>query len=98
MTIIVPLHTVSRPEGAFQLRTLLISFPFSLIARGWQRVEDMIEKQIGKEFHICDKCGYDRGFHVSFERGEGHCEIVLICPNCGQRYGVGWKITLAQDP
>jgi predicted RNA-binding Zn-ribbon protein involved in translation (DUF1610 family) len=48
-------------------------------------VENMIEKQIGDEFHTCDTCGYDRGFHVSFERGETRWEIVLICPNCGQR-------------
>jgi predicted RNA-binding Zn-ribbon protein involved in translation (DUF1610 family) len=57
-------------------------------------VENTIEKQIGDEYHTCDKCGYDRGFHVSFERGETRREIVLICPNCGQRYRVGWKVTL----
>ncbi len=56
-------------------------------------MEEVIEKQIGKEFHICDKCGYERGFHVSFERGDDSHEIVLICPSCGQRYRVGWKVT-----
>jgi len=54
---------------------------------------DIIEKQIGKEFHTCEKCGYERGFHVSFEREDGECRITLICPNCGQRYGVGWTFT-----
>jgi transcription elongation factor Elf1 len=57
-------------------------------------VENVIEKQIGDEFHTCETCGYERGFHVSFERREARCETVLICPNCGQRYRVGWKVIL----
>jgi RNase P subunit RPR2 len=56
-------------------------------------VEEVIEKLIGNKFHICDKCRYERGFHVSFERKDDHHEIVLICPSCGQRYRVGWKVT-----
>jgi RNase P subunit RPR2 len=59
-------------------------------------VEEVIEKQIGKEFHICDKCRYGRGFHVSFERRDDHQEIVLICPGCGQHYRVGWKIATTE--
>jgi len=52
---------------------------------------EVIEKKIEKEFHICDNCGYDKGFHVSFIKQE-YYEIVLICPQCGQRYKIGWKI------
>lgn len=55
-------------------------------------MEEVIEKQIDREFHTCDKCRYERGFHVSFEGKDGHNEIVLICPSCGQRYRVGWKV------
>ncbi len=55
-------------------------------------MEEAIEKHIGKEFHVCEKCRYERGFHVSLERKDDHHEIVLICPNCGRRYRVGWKV------
>jgi predicted RNA-binding Zn-ribbon protein involved in translation (DUF1610 family) len=78
-------------------------------------MENVMKKEIGEEFYICEKCTYERGFHVSltryicekctYERGfhvsltrEGtHHEIVLICPNCGQRYSVGWRLTLTQN-
>ena len=60
-------------------------------------MEEVMEKDIGKEFHICEKCQYDRGFHVSFEWKDGNCEIVLICPNCGQRYRVGWKFAATEN-
>ncbi len=54
----------------------------------------VIEKKIEKGFHVCDKCGYEKGFHVSFaKQGESH-EVVLVCPNWGQRYKVNWKIIL----
>jgi hypothetical protein len=61
--------------------------------RQGQVVDEVIKKQIGKTFHTCDKCNYQRGFHVSFEKADSHHEIVLICPNCGQRFRVGWKFT-----
>jgi hypothetical protein len=61
-------------------------------------MEEVVERQIGEELHICKKCGYDRGFHVSFQRRGDHYDILLICPNCGQRYGIGWKVTLAGSP
>jgi len=50
----------------------------------------MMDRQIGKGLHSCEKCGYERGFHVSFEGDDGDYQIILICPNCGQRYRVGW--------
>lgn len=53
-----------------------------------------IEKTIDEEFHICDKCGYKLGFHVSFVKSEKGFEIVLICPNCGQKYKINWEIKL----
>lgn len=52
-----------------------------------------IEKEIKEEFHVCDTCGYDRGFHVSFVKSESY-EIILICPQCGQRFKVSWRVEL----
>jgi predicted RNA-binding Zn-ribbon protein involved in translation (DUF1610 family) len=48
----------------------------------------------GSEFRKCDNCGYESGFHTSFLRdGEKHI-VVLICPECGATYNVGWEIKL----
>jgi transcription elongation factor Elf1 len=55
---------------------------------------DIIEKDVDGEFHVCEKCGYELGFHVSFVKKKGDFEIVLICPNCEQRYRVKWNVTL----
>ena len=60
-------------------------------------MENVMKKEIGEEFYICEKCSYERGFHVSLTREDTHHEIVLICPNCGQRYSVGWKLTLTEN-
>ena len=58
---------------------------------------EAIQKEIAKAFHICDACGYERGFHVSFEGTDAYHEILLICPSCGQRYRVGWQFTRIGD-
>lgn len=48
--------------------------------------------ELDEEFRVCPSCGYERGFHSSFLRaGESH-KIILICPNCGARYDVGWMM------
>jgi hypothetical protein len=53
------------------------------------------ERPPGEEFRKCDVCGYDRGFHSSFSMdGEKH-RVILVCPECGAMYDVGWKISLA---
>lgn len=56
---------------------------------------DDTHKRIGEEFSICGTCGYERGFHVSFEKRGTKFEVVLICPECGQRFRVGWVTSLA---
>ncbi|MFA5801677.1 MAG: hypothetical protein WC911_04285 [Thermoleophilia bacterium] len=56
--------------------------------------EDIISKAVEEEFHKCDICGYRRGFHSSFQRSKEGCDIILICPECGQRYRVGWTAKL----
>ncbi len=44
----------------------------------------------------CPVCGYNDGFHVSFqmEGGKKEGEIILICPNCHQRFQMGWQVRL----
>lgn len=58
--------------------------------------EDIIEKKLEGEFQICDTCGYELGFHVSFIKGEKGYNIILICPNCGQRFLIGWAVALGE--
>lgn len=44
-----------------------------------------------QEIRVCQKCGYERGFHVFFKEIEnGKAKIGLICPSCGQSYDIGW--------
>ncbi|MGC9308262.1 MAG: hypothetical protein ACP5FL_05730 [Thermoplasmatota archaeon] len=52
------------------------------------------------EFRVCPKCGYQAGFHVSFLRNEKGYDykdyrIILICPGCGARFDINWKLTLS---
>jgi hypothetical protein len=57
-----------------------------------EKVEEEIRRaEAGEEFRVCAACGYERGFHVSFLRDGADYKIVLICPNCGARYDVGWR-------
>ena len=52
--------------------------------------------ELDGEFRTCTVCGYDMGFHVSFQKGAGDSvRIVLICPECGARFDVNWNITLS---
>ena len=47
--------------------------------------------ELAEEFRICPQCGYDLGFHSSFLRSDKGYRIILICPECGARYDVGWQ-------
>jgi len=44
----------------------------------------------------CPVCGYNDGFHVSFQMDDGRKEgeIILICPNCHQRFQMGWHVRI----
>jgi transcription elongation factor Elf1 len=57
------------------------------------KVSEEIKKiELQEEFRVCPACGYELGFHNSFlKSGEGY-RIILICPNCGARYDVGWRM------
>jgi hypothetical protein len=49
--------------------------------------------QIEGEFRVCLVCGYDMGFHVSFQpETGGPTRLILICPECGSRFDVGWRV------
>jgi uncharacterized Zn finger protein len=57
------------------------------------KVSEEIKKvELGEEFRICPSCSYELGFHSSFLRSEEGYRIVLICPNCGARYDVDWRM------
>ncbi len=69
--------------------------------------EEIQTIKAGNELHVCLNCGYDRGFHTSFIRVNtgkdkpvkptpGLYRVVLICPECGARYDVGWTCMLAE--
>ncbi|MCK9151686.1 hypothetical protein [Methanobacterium alcaliphilum] len=46
--------------------------------------------ELYEEFRECPSCGYDLGFKTSFLRKDEIYTIVLICPNCGAHFEVGW--------
>ena len=59
---------------------------------------------VRSELRSCPACGYGLGFHVSFEAaGKGtepavrttreSFRAILICPECGARYDVGWLVS-----
>ncbi len=49
------------------------------------------------EFRTCPVCGYDQGFHVSFQKKSGlSARVILICPECGARFNAGWDVTLSK--
>jgi hypothetical protein len=51
------------------------------------------------EIYTCPSCKYTDGFHVSFKVSEGiskNAEIILICPNCHQRFNIGWNVIIEQ--
>ncbi len=54
--------------------------------------EDIRKIELAEEFRICPACGYERGFHCSFLPEEEGYKIPLICPDCGARYDVGWRM------
>ncbi|HUU74886.1 MAG TPA: hypothetical protein VMW63_02225 [Methanoregulaceae archaeon] len=59
--------------------------------------EEIRHVTINQEFHICQVCGYDRGFHTSLIRissGHPHFRHIMICPECGTRYDVKWITNL----
>jgi uncharacterized protein with PIN domain len=59
------------------------------------------------ELHVCPGCGYALGFHTSFLNANAVKDnpikstrevfrVILICPECGARYDVGWRISFSE--
>ncbi|MGE4545064.1 MAG: hypothetical protein AB7D06_13235 [Pedobacter sp.] len=48
-----------------------------------------------KDFRICPKCQYGRGFHVALHEVEEGMSVMLICPDCGQSYALGWAVEIS---
>jgi predicted RNA-binding Zn-ribbon protein involved in translation (DUF1610 family) len=66
---------------------------------------EIIRIPVNNELHTCPDCGYDRGFHTSLESAHTSkntpvrstrevYRVILICPECGARYDIGWQVTL----
>jgi hypothetical protein len=62
---------------------------------------------VGAELHTCPSCGYELGFHTSFVSMNANKDdpvkstrevyrVILICPECGARYDVGWRVSFAE--
>jgi hypothetical protein len=63
--------------------------------------------KIEDELHTCPACGYSLGFHTSFVSSNASRDnpikstrdvfrVILICPECGARYDVGWRISFSE--
>lgn len=63
--------------------------------------------KVADELHICPACGYALGFHMSFVHASAGKDnpikstrdvyrVILICPGCGARFDVGWRISFSE--
>lgn len=70
-------------------------------------LKEITVNPVEKEFHTCPDCGYERGFHTSVVNAIPNRNtpvrstrevfwVILICPECGARYDVGWRIPLSE--
>ncbi len=59
------------------------------------------------DLHVCPACGYEYGFHTSLINMNAEKDnpvkstrevfrVILICPECGARYDVGWRVSFAE--
>jgi hypothetical protein len=69
--------------------------------------KQIISLPVENELHVCPDCGYTLGFHTSFvSTGTSRdnpvrstrevWRVILICPECGARYDVGWRVSFIQ--
>jgi hypothetical protein len=60
---------------------------------------------VESELHICPECGYERGFHISLvsvlankdsavKSTRETYRVIFICPECGARFDVNWRVPL----
>jgi predicted RNA-binding Zn-ribbon protein involved in translation (DUF1610 family) len=66
-------------------------------------LKEITSLSVENELHTCPACGYERGFHTSFVNDGSNRDtsvksprevfrVILICPECGARYDVGWRV------
>lgn len=66
-------------------------------------LKEITSLPVENELHTCPDCGYERGFHTSFVSTGPNSDpparsprevhrVILICPECGARYDVGWQV------
>jgi len=53
--------------------------------------EEISRVEVAEDFHVCPRCGHQRGFHLSFiaRQGTDSPSLILICPDCGARLDIG---------
>ena len=68
-------------------------------------VSEIKNIKIEDELRICPACGYEFGFHTSFLKLNAGKNpplikstrevymVILLCPECGARYDVGWRVS-----
>ena len=64
--------------------------------------------KIDDELRVCPACGYESGFHTSFLKLKAGKNpplikstrdvymVILLCPECGARYDVGWRVSFTE--
>jgi uncharacterized protein with PIN domain len=64
--------------------------------------------KIDDELRVCPECGYEFGFHTTFLKlnaGKNPMvikstrdvyRVILLCPECGARYDVGWRVSFSE--
>jgi len=71
-------------------------------------VSEIKNIKIEDELRICPACGYELGFHTSFLKlnaGKDSpvkstrevYQVILLCPDCGARYDVGWRVSFTES-
>ena len=73
--------------------------------------EEIKQIKPGEDLHRCPACGYEYGFHTSFlsinvgndgkespvKSTKALYRVILICPECGARFDVGWRISFCEE-
>ena len=64
--------------------------------------------KIDDELRVCPACGYEFGFHTSILKLNAGKNppvikstrevymVILLCPECGARYDVGWRVSFTE--
>jgi hypothetical protein len=68
-------------------------------------LKEITSLPVESEIHTCPDCGYQLGFHTSFVSASTNRDpvkstrdvwrVILICPECGARYDVGWRVSFS---